>query len=595
MSLQVWLPLDGDLRNQGLDGSAVLSNPSATWGTGKIAAKAYLTNTGTNEATFQNLIGVKEFSIAYWLKIDSSLTYNAYQDFWQVYYTNKTGTGPIRDEHTNVAGGHQLLVYKETNVGSNTNGYWGCSVNGANNVWVHIVLTKDATQTKTYCDGVLKQTQNNTVYESSTGALTGKIRIGLATCGAYLNDFRIYDHCLSYKEVSELAKGLILHYRLSKPLPNLLKNSTFNNTQNWGGVNGSSISTIVYDEKKCLTGTKGTSNNLFCQTTNINYTAGTIQKYKFSALIYSPASATIQANIWINSGGWKSIGNVSFDNGTSLNEGWNYVTATITANNSSYSGQIIFSLGTSGTTIYLTYPKIEEGEKITNFIPNESDTLYSALGYNSDIELDCAPAGNQNDGTIVGTITAAADSPRYESSYQFVNSDGAIKIGNLSTICPEKIFTFNIWFKKETGKWSSKNWETILGGPSGFELEGRVGTTPYIHPYSWGGGSTSTANSYSIAYTLDEWHMLTMIRTTSDTKFYLDGEWKVTGSAGNIPSGDYFIGSWRDTTSQNFRGYISDARLYCTALSAEDIKELYDTAAQVDKDGNVYAYEFKEA
>lgn len=593
MSLQVWLPLDGDLRNQGLDGSAVLSNPSATWGTGKIAAKAYLTNTGTNEATFQNLIGVKEFSIAYWLKIDSSLTYNAYQDFWQVYYTNKTGTGPIRDEHTNVAGGHQLLVYKETNVGSNTNGYWGCSVNGANNVWVHIVLTKDATQTKTYCDGVLKQTQNNTVYESSTGALTGKIRIGLATCGAYLNDFRIYDHCLSYKEVSELAKGLILHYRLSKPLPNLLKNSTFNNTQNWGGVNGSSISTIVYDEKKCLTGTKGTSNNLFCQTTNINYTAGTIQKYKFSALIYSPASATIQANIWINSGGWKSIGNVSFDNGTSLNEGWNYVTATITANNSSYSGQIIFSLGTSGTTIYLTYPKIEEGEKITNFIPNESDTLYSALGYNSNIELDCAPAGNQNDGTIVGTITAAADSPRYESSYYF-NGSSYINAGDACRI--KDAITVSCWVKPETTSGSPVS--CIQSGGWGWQSN----LTSYLGTNN--NGSNAYVGSKSLSTATGVWMHIALTFDGTTVSNYLNGS---LVSAATCPkreiyyntNGALFIGGECDgnmnTPTSIYKGNISDVRIYCTALSPSDIAELYQTAAQIDKDGNVYAYEFKEA
>jgi hypothetical protein len=39
---------------------------------------------------------------------------------------------------------------------------------------------------------------------------------------------------------------------------------------------------------------------------------------------------------------------------------------------------------------------------------------------------------------------------------------------------------------------------------------------------------------------------------------------------------------------------MSDFRIYCTALTAEQVKELYDTSATIDKNGNIYVREVIE-
>lgn len=41
-------------------------------------------------------------------------------------------------------------------------------------------------------------------------------------------------------------------------------------------------------------------------------------------------------------------------------------------------------------------------------------------------------------------------------------------------------------------------------------------------------------------------------------------------------------------------GSLSDVRIYCTALSAEDILKLYEISGIIDNKGNTYSYEFIE-
>ena len=59
-----------------------------------------------------------------------------------------------------------------------------------------------------------------------------------------LNDFRIYDHALSAKEVEEIAKGLVLHYKLDEPNPNLLK---LGNVEQTGDSQSAHILYYYYD------------------------------------------------------------------------------------------------------------------------------------------------------------------------------------------------------------------------------------------------------------------------------------------------------------------------------------------------------------
>ena len=119
--------------------------------------------------------------------------------------------------------------------GRTYNTYTGNTILNAG-TWYHVGFTYDGTNgsIKLYVNGELDGTatyanQKNVEdyiqlfgwsFNSSSGAA---IYSGYNLKG-YLQDVRIYDNCLSSKEVKELSKGLVLHY-------------TFNTTTNYSSTN----------------------------------------------------------------------------------------------------------------------------------------------------------------------------------------------------------------------------------------------------------------------------------------------------------------------------------------------------------------------
>ena len=154
------------------------------------------------------------------------------------------------------------------------------------------------------------------------------------------------------------------------------------------------------------------------------------------------------------------------------------------------------------------------------------------------------------------------------SSFYFNGVDSAIKIP-MHEMISGGTWSINLWFYRPNGEFGTKTWETLVGGPSGFELEATSSSTKtlYVCPYSWGGGK--------FAYESDRWNMVTLTRTSSGSKLYINGSLVKSGSAGSTPSGDYFIGAWKTATQQNFKGYIKKFSVFKKCLSDDDVMSLY--------------------
>ena len=554
MSLQVWLPLNGNLNNQGLSMVDVHNSGATVDSNGKIGS-CYLVN-NSNKIFFSSYP---------WMTMKPQYSFSCF--FWVKGTTNgwlfacSAWEFMLRPSFIQVhlAGNGQYPARYTATFDTNT--------------WYHLGFTWSGTEGKLrlYLNGSLVATSD--VPSSASYDIAPSFNIPYDG-PRYINDFRLYDHCLSAKEVKEISKGLLCHYKLDNNgfgNPNLITtmssggrttlngkyglNADFSqNADTYGYFNVSpalelnSAYTLSFDVSNFPVG--GFWN--FSLWNNSNYYIGDITKDGHYTYTFVPSESKLPSGY--------SLTKFLFDDAVRTNP--------------------------AGIVRFTNF-KIEKGDKATSWCPHTSDSLYTSLGLNSTMESDCS--GLSNNGTKIGGLSSSTNpaSIRYESCYDFDGNTGSIQIPNLSTLVPSGEFTMNCWIYHDN-TWSSEGYETIFGGPSGFELDAKQSTTnsPVLYACDWGKGKAT--------YELNKWNMITMTRNASETKFYINGELKITGSAGSIPPGSYFVGAWKTSNEQNYKGKISDFRLYSTVLSVEDIKELYNTSASIDKNGNMYAYEFKE-
>ena len=246
MSLQVWLPLNGNLNNQGLS-NLTFSNENTTNlttdTTGKIGncykRATYKTAGRIISNSTINLNG--DLSMACWAKVTQTVGNTANGLITNHSHNDNTGFG-ITVKHISDSD-YRISCSTGNGSGRTYMNYYGTT--NIKNTWHHLALTYDNTkhEFKLWVDGICEITQSYTnsskddkiiLFDWSTTYNDISYR---PAC--YLNDVRIYDHCLSPKEVKEISKGLVLHYKLDKTVggnKNYLKNSNF--TQGTNGFTG---------------------------------------------------------------------------------------------------------------------------------------------------------------------------------------------------------------------------------------------------------------------------------------------------------------------------------------------------------------------
>lgn len=696
MALQVWLPLNEDLHNQGLANISIINNSAIINNAGKIGSCYYFNRSIPNYLKIDNPIttATNGVSMAFWVKIPS----NASGNNQIIHIGNGSGWNNNRCTCFIYQGSSSLIFSCSDGGGTSTanSTQYSCKSSALTlNEWTHVVCTYSTGIMKIYLNGVLDKEYTTTIVPSF--ANTSYIGVGAAPnanepATIYINDVRIYDHCLSIKEVKELSKGLVLHYKLDNGgtgPTNLLKNGFGElGTENWdnpANVTTTDLPTADPTIKaKVLNSTSKEfipvcRNHTYKISVYVKSSTGATTGYTYPSIrVYDIDKYEIEnyhtlvgfnlatmttlkqdlksgdTKIYVNDlsqwnansghyynhaaifGYADSTGYIYPDGvytrttpafGVNTNAKTNLdKTNNIITLNAAYSGPTIpagtsVCASTDGSTFFypfggITHASIQDWVFKEATFSAENNRIIAAAymkvmafsnSYLAGItlidksvndmldntkEFDCSGYGHNGD--IIGTLTDSIDTPKYSASTSFDGTNDGILIEDLqlSNIINSEI-TYSFWIKPN-GENGARS--VYFGSYTGTSWSLEKNTNNLLRLY-WNGSPDEVCTGATI--TDEVWqHVCIIKKGTNDVKVYINGQQKWTSTATHntltFPT-TYRIG--RDVRSGDgtpYKGLMSDFRIYATALSAEDVAELYHTAASVDNHGNIYAGELKE-
>ena len=585
--LQIWLPLNGDLTQQGLSNASITNVGATVDNSGKMG-KCYSFDGSDDGIRIDGDILPQlqkgDFSICFWAYSNDAGDRSIY-----------IATTPASDWGFSIekTTGNKLRVYWQGNPDFNT------TLDVPNQQWCHIAVVIKNGNCYCYKNGekLAERTSGDMTPDRLSrtwiyAQLGRDTRTGSTVLNGKMNDFRWYDYALSEKEVKELAKGLVLHYPLNRGgcgQENLLHNThdfngrsasnttivtdnidgtyakTTPSTVDWTSIQiGPSFAASLISGKTITVTCKIRAFDLPTSTTT-NYCYLTLNAFK-SASSFSRVGNKDHpyASNVLKEGEWVTLSyqlNVDFSNWT--------VSSGYTTSDFQYITLGLYNH--SGKRIDFRHPKLELGSIATPWCPNSSDILATTMGLNSTTEYDCS--GFCNNGTRMGTFSWTSDTPKYQVSTKFDTTSTKIKLPAMSFTGMANSYTFAWWqYNTSTGNM-----------PWGFSDGNRLNCY-HCSPLCWNTGDGSSNQfkdgSTTIAPTTVQngWHHMVVTGDGTATKLYIDGVYRGTATTYKALTGtQIWVSGWDSGTSYTFNGSKeSDFRIYATALSADDIAELYN-------------------
>lgn len=591
MALQLWLPLNGNICNQGLCDVKISGHPNS-WENGKIGKCGLFNN---NNYLFMNNYSQdlfqpshdKSISIACWVKCTGTVdTTNSYIIAWNSYEFSYS---------------FNRIMFRLGNGRENTYGVYG-TIDG--NGWHHVAGIWDAKNKKVqiYFDGELfkditvSQSINFNSISSSITLPYRNIKHNLS-----INDFRLYDECLSPKQIKYISQAMICHYPMGNVDGkiggrNLLRNSSMigERLKCDRSQSCNSTTTLAYsnDGFHIVTPSEGNDNNgivfIYDDFTRLGINIG--DTITFSLLVKGSSDSNKpfiniifqnDGTTWYDKGTIRSLG-IEFTPTDVFQK--IYVTYTLPTDKK-YSSKTMF-LGIHGnmkSDLYIKNLKLEKSSTSTPYTPAPEDNPPFYDNIIPDI------SGYQNNGEVTDSAcpTWSNDSPRYLGSYEFNGKNQYIS--GLSPISNNtKEFTIAFWVKLNNTSGAMTFYTARIGMGSGVALF-------FANKNIRFDDNVKSTFNYTYDLSSNKWTHLCVTRNNTSKKLYVNGKLvDSTSNVGNMQNiGKYFTIGGSESSDNGIadmnwlNGNISDFRIYSTVLSDEDVLDLYQSSASLDSQGNL--------
>ena len=476
--------------------------------------------------------------------------------------------------------GYQPMYVESSRVqsGGSTGGFPNFSYSFTTGTWYHLCIVYTPNDVSLYVNGSRVGTSTGGKgydYGAKEFILCCRHSHNNYFIPADVQDFRIYDHSLSAKEVKEISKGLMVHYPLTRGgrgQANLYDFETVaTKWTNEGMTSLTTYSDATYGNVLKFTNTSANV-RIYRSVSNVWTTA---TKYTVSFMARAATAGTI-----INMS--RSI--ADFTPNFTLTTDWKYYSGSLTVTSTSTGGTLSVRTVSGTGEVYLANVKVENGSVATAYLPGVGDSHYNAMGYNDTIEYDTS--GNLYNATVNGTVNMVSDSPRY-SACSYFDAD-ANYLSRTAITAPA--YTASFWVKYKS---DFSAYRVVFVDQTSHLAFGMINSTTAC--CTCAGKQIKTFSTSAV--TANAWHHIAIVRNTdlSDADLYVDGV-KITGRGSN--------NAWNHTTDTLLIGrrssgsspiaYVSDFRLYATQLSQEDILQLYNTSASIANNGVLMSYEFAE-